>query len=55
MDLWKPSESFPLIDLGEDYYIVRFNKEENMINSIKKEHGLFMDIFYPYNTGFLTL
>lgn len=36
MELWKPTESFPLIDLGEDYYIVRFNKEENMINSIQK-------------------
>lgn len=34
IELWKPSQSFPLIDLGEDYYIVRFNKEENMVNSL---------------------
>ncbi|XP_070013163.1 uncharacterized protein [Nicotiana sylvestris] len=34
-DLWKPSEPFPLIDLGEDYYIVYFNKEENMTNAIQ--------------------
>lgn len=27
IDLWRPSEALPLIDLGEDYYIVRFNKE----------------------------
>ncbi|XP_019226389.1 PREDICTED: uncharacterized protein LOC109207843 [Nicotiana attenuata] len=29
-DLWKPTEQFPLIDLGCDYYIVKFTQEENM-------------------------
>lgn len=28
--LWKPSEPFPLIDLGLDFFIVKFSKEENM-------------------------
>lgn len=30
LQLWKPTEDFPLIDLGEDFYIVEFLKEENM-------------------------
>nr|XP_016504800.1 PREDICTED: uncharacterized protein LOC107822750 [Nicotiana tabacum] len=29
-ELWKPTEQFPLIDLGYDYYIVKFTQEENM-------------------------
>nr|XP_033514387.1 uncharacterized protein LOC117279048 isoform X1 [Nicotiana tomentosiformis] len=29
-DLWKISEKFPLIDLGNDYFIVKLQKEENM-------------------------
>ncbi|XP_019253786.1 PREDICTED: uncharacterized protein LOC109232468 [Nicotiana attenuata] len=35
-DLWKPSEAFPLIDLGEGYYTVKFNKEENMAIALQK-------------------
>lgn len=35
-DLWKPSEVFPLIDLGEGYYTVKFNKEENMATTLQK-------------------
>ncbi|XP_019266854.1 PREDICTED: uncharacterized protein LOC109244251 [Nicotiana attenuata] len=34
-DLWKPKETFPLIDLGEDYFTVKFNKEENMVNALQ--------------------
>nr|XP_016479712.1 PREDICTED: uncharacterized protein LOC107800955 [Nicotiana tabacum] len=33
-DLWKPTENFPLIDLGEDYYIIKFTKKENMDKAI---------------------
>lgn len=33
-ELWKPTEQFPLIDLGEDYYIVKFSKEENMVRAL---------------------
>lgn len=29
-DLWRPTENLSLIDLGEDYYIVKFAKEENL-------------------------
>lgn len=28
--LWKPIEPFPLIDLGHDFFIVKFSKENNM-------------------------
>ncbi|KAK4734000.1 hypothetical protein R3W88_008261 [Solanum pinnatisectum] len=28
--LWNPTEQFPLIDMGLDYFIVKFSKEENM-------------------------
>ncbi|KAH0727379.1 hypothetical protein KY284_003244 [Solanum tuberosum] len=29
-------ENFPLIDLGADYYIVKFSKEENMMTALQK-------------------
>lgn len=35
-DLWKPSENLPLINLGSDYYIVKFSREGNMINVLNK-------------------
>lgn len=31
--LWRPTEEIILIDLGHDYYIVKFLKEENMITA----------------------
>ncbi|XP_009781293.1 uncharacterized protein [Nicotiana sylvestris] len=34
--LWKPTEVFPLIDLGEQYFIVKFNKEENLETILQK-------------------
>ncbi|WMV54545.1 hypothetical protein MTR67_047930 [Solanum verrucosum] len=46
--LWKPSELFPLIDLGEDFYIVKFLKEENMAHVLN--HGLWF-----INNHFLTV
>ncbi|XP_009801431.1 uncharacterized protein [Nicotiana sylvestris] len=33
--MWKPSDNFPLIDLGSDYFIVKFNKEENMVSALQ--------------------
>ncbi|WMV38169.1 hypothetical protein MTR67_031554 [Solanum verrucosum] len=35
-DISKPMENFPLIDLGSDYYIVKFSKEENMMTALQK-------------------
>lgn len=35
-ELWKPSEDPSLIDLGEGYYTVKFNKEENMATTLQK-------------------
>lgn len=32
--MWKSSESFLLIDLGSDYYIVKFAIEENMFKAL---------------------
>ncbi|XP_019227688.1 PREDICTED: uncharacterized protein LOC109208978 [Nicotiana attenuata] len=32
--LWKPTEIFPLTDLGHDFFIVKFSKEENMITAL---------------------
>lgn len=51
IDLWKPTEAFPLIDLGEQYFIVKFNKEENLENVLKKGHGLSLDTSFQYNAG----
>ncbi|XP_070056894.1 uncharacterized protein [Nicotiana tomentosiformis] len=34
-DLWRATEKFSLIDLGEDYYIVKFSKEENVIKALQ--------------------
>ncbi|XP_070023256.1 uncharacterized protein [Nicotiana sylvestris] len=33
-DLWNTAEDFSLIDLGEDYYIIKFKKKENMDKAI---------------------
>ena len=38
--VWKPSEYFPLIDLGVDYCIVKFTKEENMIHELNGRGSL---------------
>ncbi|XP_070022877.1 uncharacterized protein [Nicotiana sylvestris] len=37
-ELWKPTEQFPLIDLGYDYYIVNFTQEKNMRNVLQIGH-----------------
>nr|XP_016457641.1 PREDICTED: uncharacterized protein LOC107781456 [Nicotiana tabacum] len=37
IDLWKPTKAFSLINVGEQYYIVKFNKEENLENILQKE------------------
>lgn len=36
MALWKPTKELILIDLGNDYFIVKFLKEENMSTTIQK-------------------
>ncbi|XP_070014183.1 uncharacterized protein [Nicotiana sylvestris] len=33
-DLWKPSEQLILIDLGWDFYIVKFSLEESMVKAL---------------------
>lgn len=33
---WKPMEELILIDLGNNYFIVKFFKEENMLTSIQR-------------------
>ncbi|XP_075111371.1 uncharacterized protein LOC142181759 [Nicotiana tabacum] len=33
-ELWRPTEDFQLIDLGEDYYIIKFKRKENMDKAI---------------------
>ncbi|XP_019226978.1 PREDICTED: uncharacterized protein LOC109208333 [Nicotiana attenuata] len=35
-DLWKPNEPFPLIDIGSDFYVVKFTKEENMAKTLQQ-------------------
>lgn len=45
ISLWKPIEDLILIDLGHDYYIVKFLKEDNMNTALHK--GLwFINGFY---------
>ncbi|XP_019255157.1 PREDICTED: uncharacterized protein LOC109233748 [Nicotiana attenuata] len=34
IDQWKPSEQLILIDLGWDFYIVKFSLEENMVKAL---------------------
>lgn len=36
MELWKPSESLVLIDLGHGFFTAKFSKEEN---KLKAQHG----------------
>ncbi|XP_019231502.1 PREDICTED: uncharacterized protein LOC109212329 [Nicotiana attenuata] len=35
-ELWHPTEDLSLIDLGEDYYIIKFRKKENMEKAINQ-------------------
>ncbi|XP_070005255.1 uncharacterized protein [Nicotiana sylvestris] len=35
-DLWKPTEDFQMIDLGEDYYIIKFKNKDNMEKAIQQ-------------------
>lgn len=47
-ELWKPTENFALMDLGADYFIVKFNKEENMSKTLKNGpwfiNGFFLSV-----------
>ncbi|XP_019224117.1 PREDICTED: uncharacterized protein At4g02000-like [Nicotiana attenuata] len=36
VDLWSPSEQLILIDLGWDFFIVKFSKEENLVKALQK-------------------
>nr|XP_016467815.1 PREDICTED: uncharacterized protein LOC107790404 [Nicotiana tabacum] len=36
MSLWKPTEALPLIDLGSDFFLIKFQREENMHKAL---HG----------------
>ncbi|XP_016480566.1 uncharacterized protein LOC107801708 [Nicotiana tabacum] len=47
-ELWKINENFPLIDLGNDYFIVKLQKKENMNVILQKGpwfiYGFFLSI-----------
>ncbi|XP_070042758.1 uncharacterized protein [Nicotiana tomentosiformis] len=47
-DLWKHNENFSLIDVEEDYYTVKFAKEENMIKVLQNGpcfiNGFFLSV-----------
>ncbi|XP_070025428.1 uncharacterized protein [Nicotiana sylvestris] len=47
-NLWRPTENFSLIDLGEDYYTVKFNKEENSRKTLQNGpwfiNGFFLSV-----------
>ncbi|XP_019257748.1 PREDICTED: uncharacterized protein LOC109235961 [Nicotiana attenuata] len=36
IDLWKPTEQLPLIDLGSVFFLIKYKKEENMMTTL---HG----------------
>ncbi|XP_075078982.1 uncharacterized protein LOC142164657 [Nicotiana tabacum] len=36
INLWKPTEELPLIDLGSEFFLIKFKKEENMMTTL---HG----------------
>ncbi|KAK4727359.1 hypothetical protein R3W88_032276 [Solanum pinnatisectum] len=46
--LWKPPKEITLIDLGYDYFIVKYLKEENMIKALQNGlwfvNGFFLSI-----------
>nr|XP_009779035.1 PREDICTED: uncharacterized protein LOC104228289 [Nicotiana sylvestris]XP_016454315.1 PREDICTED: uncharacterized protein LOC107778548 [Nicotiana tabacum] len=33
--LWKPTENLPLIDLGSDFFLLKFQKEENKVHALR--------------------
>ncbi|XP_019240946.1 PREDICTED: uncharacterized protein LOC109220933 [Nicotiana attenuata] len=35
-DLWRPTEDLQMIDLGEDYYIIKFKKRDNMEKAVQQ-------------------
>ncbi|KAK4733472.1 hypothetical protein R3W88_007733 [Solanum pinnatisectum] len=49
--LWKTSEDILLIDLGHDYFTVKFLKEENMNKVLHNSHGSLIDSFSLLNAG----
>lgn len=55
-EIWRPTENFILADLGADYFIVKFNKEENMIKSLHNGpwfiNGFFLSVQkWNHNSG----
>lgn len=36
-ELWRPTETFSLIDLGEDFFIIKFTKKENMKKALHQD------------------
>ncbi|XP_070008327.1 uncharacterized protein [Nicotiana sylvestris] len=35
-DLWRPTEDFQMIDLGEDYFIIKFKEKDNMEKALQQ-------------------
>lgn len=50
-DLWKVSKELLLIDLGFDYFIVKFLKEGSKLKALHNDPGLSMDFFYQIKNG----
>ncbi|XP_075112822.1 uncharacterized protein LOC142182352 isoform X2 [Nicotiana tabacum] len=35
IELWKPTEEFPIIDLGSDFFLIKFQQEDNMLKALQ--------------------
>ncbi|XP_009758585.1 uncharacterized protein [Nicotiana sylvestris] len=45
LDLWSPSKQLILIDLGWDFFKVKFSKEENLVKAIQKGPWFLLENF----------
>ncbi|XP_019234876.1 PREDICTED: uncharacterized protein At4g02000-like [Nicotiana attenuata] len=35
IEIWKPTEELPIIDLGSDFFLIKFQQEENMLKALQ--------------------
>lgn len=45
--IWKPSEELPIIDLGSDFYLIKFLKEENLNRALHDGPWFVFNHFLP--------
>lgn len=43
---WKPTKNLPLIDLGSDFFLIKFQKEENMQRALQQGPWFVLNLFF---------